>query len=293
MPTHSRGITAELAEHVQFLILAGVCLHSPVMRLLIAVASVASLSACTVSVLPITCDDTATPCGEDGGIPEPEPPPFPEPFDGGPPRPDSGPFRPDAGPDARPDARPDAAPDAGPDANPDAGDPCEGVVCNLPNSTSTCVQGKCVATSCNQGAGDCDNDMTNGCEPLSWFFEDKDGDGHGVPDVSTETCTAPPGFSTLADDCDDGDGRAFPGQTQYFSTPRASGGFDFNCDGGESLQNTRVDPQQCICNGDACSLSRGWKSTVPNCGDSAEYAVGPVSPDACDINYVDTAQGCR
>lgn len=255
------------------------------MRLLIAVASVASLSACTVSVLPITCEDTANPCGvEPEGGSEPEPPP-PEEFDARPNRPDTGPNRPDGGPDARPDT--------GPDARPDAADPCVGVVCNLPHSTSTCQQGKCVITACDAGFGNCDGNVSNGCEPLLTFFEDKDSDGHGVPDVTKDACTVPQGFATVADDCDDNDNRAFPGQTQYFSTPRTSGGFDFNCDGNEALQNTRIDPQQCICNGNVCSLSRGWKDTIPSCGDSAQYAVGPIAPDACDIDYADQAQACR
>lgn len=269
------------------------------MRLLIAFASLATLSACTVSVLPVTCEDTANPCDGDGG-PLPEPNPFPpdppRPIDASPPRPDAGPdARPDATPDAGPDAKPDAdaGPDAKPDAEPDAGDPCENVVCNLPNSTSTCLKGVCVVVDCNNGFSDCDANPTNGCEPLTTFFEDKDGDGHGVADVTTDTCFQPAGYSSVADDCDDNDGRAFPGQSQYFSTPRASGGFDFNCDGNESMQNTRVDPQQCICNADECLLSRGWKSTVPACGDSAEYAKGPIDPMACDIDYATVAQGCR
>lgn len=266
------------------------------MRLLLAalsVATVSALSACTVSVLPITCEDTSNPCEPDASA-DAEPPP-PTSIDAMPPpvRPDGGPDRPDGGPDARPDGGPDARPDTGPDSGPDAGDPCDNVVCNSVHGTSICVEGKCVIAQCDPGFDNCDGNAANGCEPLNTYFEDKDSDGHGVMDVTRDACTLPQGFATVADDCDDNDNRAFPGQTQYFSTPRASGGFDFNCDGNDSLQNTRIDPQQCICNGNECSLSRGWKDVVPSCGDSAQFAVGPVWPDACDIDYVAQAQSCR
>jgi hypothetical protein len=37
-------------------------------------------------------------------------------------------------------------------------------------------------------------------------------------------------------DCDDGDARAYLGQTAFFETPRASGGYDFDCNGSDEAQ---------------------------------------------------------
>lgn len=185
------------------------------------------------------------------------------------------------------DARPDVV-DAAPDR-----DPCDGVVCSAPNGSAACVAGKCVITACDPGYGDCDSDASNGCEPLSPFYPDKDGDGHAVDGAPMLACTAPAGYAANKDDCDDDDARAYPGQVNSYGTPRPNGSFDFNCDGQESLLYTRIDPQYCLCNAGVCSISRGWRSEVPGCGGSAQFALDPVTPDACDIRYVDQTQLCQ
>jgi hypothetical protein len=203
----------------------------------------------------------------------------------------------DGGTDARPtDAGRDAADasrDGAVDAAPDR-DPCLGVVCESNNGTSTCVGGACVIVGCDPGYGDCDGNPANGCEPFSTFYQDADGDGHGVGNGATAAaCTAPAGFAATTDDCDDTDGRAYPGQTSSYGTPRPSGSYDFDCDGAETQLNTRIDPQQCLCTGGVCAISRGWKDTVPACGVAADFALDPVTPDACDILYVSQTQVCR
>jgi hypothetical protein len=53
-------------------------------------------------------------------------------------------------------------------------------------------------------------------------------------------CVAPAskGWVTNADDCDDGDGRVYPGQTTYFDMPYKAAGnidsFDYDCSGDEA-----------------------------------------------------------
>lgn len=243
---------------------------------------------------------TVVGCGRDDLLPgTPVDPPYPQPGDNCPkssfacppkPVPEAGPG--DAGLDARPDARPDASPDAS-DAGPDAKDPCEGVVCSAPNGAAECKAGACVITACDPGFGDCDGDAKNGCEPLSTLHEDKDGDGHGDPAVTTLACPGAPGWVAGGDDCDDGDARAYPDQASYFPTPRPGGSFDFDCDGKVEREQTRIDPQYCLCGPGGCSISRGWKSEVPECGDAGDYAWEPASPAACDIRYVSMTQACR
>jgi len=239
-------------------------------------------------------------CGRDELVPSPptypEDPMYPTPVDvcpkssfGCPPKPlpEAGPDAADAGPDAKPDARPDAS-DAAPDV-----DPCAGVVCDAKNGAATCQAGKCVLTACDPGFGDCDGDASNGCEPLATLYEDKDGDGHGDPAVTSLACPGAAGWAADGDDCDDGDARAYPGQVSYFATPRPGGSFDFDCDGKAEREHVRVDPQYCVCAAGTCSISRGWKSEVPACGDAADFAWEPMTPAACDIRYVSMTQACR
>jgi len=92
-------------------------------------------------------------------------------------------------------------------------------------------------------------------------------------------------------DCDDGDDRAFPGQTDYFSTPRTSGGFDFNCDGNQ----TPIDTTQ----GGACQTDwwsctgTGWVGGVPDCGNPGTYHTCEDQGGCTETSSVNTAMACR
>ncbi len=87
---------------------------------------------------------------------------------------------------------------------------------------------------------------------------DDDHDGylvHGVPDAD---CEGPL-------DCDDQDEDAHPGQTEWFTEPRVSGGFDYDCDGVETPGLDTTGGSTCYwdwftCRGD------GWVNGVPGCG---------------------------
>src|SRR4051794_30486845 len=43
------------------------------------------------------------------------------------------------------------------------------------------------------------------------FYLDADGDGHGVPEATVTGCTAPTGYETTHDDCNDHDATIHPG----------------------------------------------------------------------------------
>ncbi len=78
---------------------------------------------------------------------------------------------------------------------------------------------------CDGVDNDCDGAVDNDAVGGATWYADSDGDGFGDPAVSTEVCAQPPGTVSNADDCDDSDNRAFPGNTEVCD------GIDNDCDG--------------------------------------------------------------
>jgi hypothetical protein len=110
----------------------------------------------------------------------------------------------------------------------------QGVCCN-----SECDSAKLPGANCKQAGSVGQCKCSQDCGPggsCRLFYRDADGDGHGDPVVANATvgcvgATPPAGYAASNDDCNDADGRAFPGQTAYFDTPElVRGGYDFNCD---------------------------------------------------------------
>lgn len=105
-----------------------------------------------------------------------------------------------------------------------------------PTQSSIVVGGDCddenasaapgLVEACNGYDDDCDGAVD---EPVatgaSTWYIDEDGDGSGVPSVSTPACSVPAGFSASADDCDDADASVSPGE------PEVCDGRDQDCDG--------------------------------------------------------------
>ncbi|AKT40998.1 MopE-related protein [Chondromyces crocatus] len=60
---------------------------------------------------------------------------------------------------------------------------------------------------------------------LRRFYRDTDGDGHGDPAHPVDACTAPPGTTSTADDCDDTDAHVSPAAVEICN------GRDDDCDG--------------------------------------------------------------
>ncbi len=111
--------------------------------------------------------------------------------------------------------------------------------------------------------------------PLT-FHVDADRDGFGDPKKTQQACSPPAGHVEDGTDCADDEPRAFPGQKQFFATPRPDGSFDFDCDG---LQSVRLTLRaSCEENPDTkhCAASSGWdlrpSDKIPDCGQAADWA---------------------
>ena len=104
-------------------------------------------------------------------------------------------------------------------------------------------------------------------------------------------------LTSLTDyDCDDDDSNAYPGQSLYFSSSRANGSYDYNCDGIEEKEDESVAPQ--FCNWDtefnparcvANSSGSGWRTAAPDCGQSGTYL---DSGDGVNCSSYTTENNC-
>ncbi|MCA9666995.1 MAG: hypothetical protein KC503_15455 [Myxococcales bacterium] len=143
-------------------------------------------------------------------------------------------------------------------------DPATPPTCNGVTRESCSGDGERFTEQCQSGclAGDC-----VGCTPLT-YYRDTDGDSYGDPATGVSLCTPPTsGYVTDSTDCDDSDAKAHPGQTQFSSTPRKGGGYDFDCDGNETQENTDLFTS-CPTSGTVgCPTPPAWEGAVPACGD--------------------------
>ncbi len=136
---------------------------------------------------------------------------------------------------------------------------------------------------------DCDGliDEADPDSPLTTFYLDADGDGHGDPAAAVQACTLPTGASVLNDDCDDADPAAFPGGAEV------CGGGDEDCDGllneddPDAAPATWYDDLDTDGFGDAatatvaCEAPPGATTQSGDC-DDLEESTFPGAPEACD-----------
>lgn len=126
----------------------------------------------------------------------------------------------------------------------------------------TCVGGRPQLELCPLGcvAGACKT-----CQRQS-YYRDADGDGYGDPDVSFMDCTRPEGYVENREDCDDGDKRARPGQSEFYTEPSlGKQSFDYDC----SYATERRHEERAGCYVDSATktcLGHGWKDGPPACG---------------------------
>ena len=108
---------------------------------------------------------------------------------------------------------------------------------------------------------------------------DQDGDGHKAM-----------GLTCGGDDCCDADPKVYPGQTAYFATPTACGGYDYDCDGVTMAQYGLANCQSSVlsCSGDGFNQ-------ITACGVEASFSVcassGLLSP--CTASVGTLTQACR
>ena len=153
---------------------------------------------------------------------------------------------------------------------------CSGHACVGAASPCGAPSVSCKKVSCDEGSRSCPETLIDG-----------DGDGHG------------PASSPVAspcDDCDDANANAFPGQTKFFTSPRAGGSFDYDCDGAETPESTATGSCDLDPVSGACNFAAGWDGSVPACGAAGDVLVSCLfrsTSSTCDPSIVSKTQGCR
>ena len=101
--------------------------------------------------------------------------------------------------------------------------------------------------------------------PVPKWYEDADGDKFGNPSRAISWIWQPENYVEDDSDCYDANPDAKPGSTQYFSSDRGDGSFDYDCDGKS---------ERALTNTGSCSngtANQGWNSTVPECGETGDW----------------------
>ncbi len=143
--------------------------------------------------------------------------------------------------------------------------------------------------TCNARDDDCDGTVDEGAATSCWVDNDNDGFaelGSANRRLDCGTTACPTGETavdpTVQADCDDSDDRAFPGQTQFFTTPRNAGGFDFDCSGAPERGPGPSQPARGSCpSTEPCNDGVYFTASAAPCGGYAEvytcYGTGDSS----------------
>jgi len=115
---------------------------------------------------------------------------------------------------------------------------------------------------CDGADNDCNGSVDDFATDMTTWYMDGDGDGHGNPDTSQESCDAPLGYVALGDDCFDADSALFEGDTWYR---------DEDGDGAGVPDETQV----------GCTQPAGFAPTDDDC-DDADAATFPEAEEICD-----------
>ncbi len=145
-------------------------------------------------------------------------------------------------------------------------------VCTPGTPKSCTASDACHKSTCDDSSSSCKSTLIDG-----------DGDGHAASSLGV-----------CGDDCDDSDANVFKGQTSWFTSPRASGGYDYDCNGVEELQYPS--PGGCDDSSGFCVYTPGFKSAVatPVCGASAGFVSGCDSLCTKIVSSSGTVvQGCH
>ena len=134
---------------------------------------------------------------------------------------------------------------------------------------------------CDEVDNDCDGEVDEGV--TTTWYADGDGDGHGDARSSIESCDPEQGYVDSADDCDDTESAAFPGN------PEVCDEVDNNCDGtaDEGVTTTYYEDFDVDSYGisdvttESCDLPTGYAEASGDC-DDAESAINPDAAEVCD-----------
>jgi hypothetical protein len=136
---------------------------------------------------------------------------------------------------------------------------------------------------CNGEDDDCDREVDEGLATTA-YWRDVDQDGYGDPSTMVLACAPPAGHVTRAEDCNDAEGREFPGNTEV-----CTGGLDEDCDGKiDMLDEDCVVPVPTCTNHDDCGLNAN-RSACPRIGAPMERCA-PVCRSQADCTG---GEACR
>lgn len=143
---------------------------------------------------------------------------------------------------------------------------------------------------CDSADNDCDGETDEDAVDAIGWYTDGDGDGYG--DAYSVSCTAPPSGTSTGGDCYDGSADAYPGQSAHYDTDRGDGSFDYDCNGIEEAEDSRI--YGCSYSGSTgvWAWTPGWVSAVPACGAVGQYVGSTGSSGSCP-SVVDWVAACK
>jgi hypothetical protein len=136
--------------------------------------------------------------------------------------------------------------------------------------------------TCDLKDNDCDGVIDDGVQTT--YYADQDGDGHGDAQSAAAACSAPNGYVSSSDDCDDADATKYPGNTEVCDAK------DNDCDG--QVDDGATDAKTWYADNDgdtwggsastaSCAQPTGYVSRSGDCQDG-DKAVYPGAAEVCD-----------